>query len=110
MDPFGVVYAVLSIVQVAQQVYTLINKLEDTSIKVNTLRFRMLNEKERTEIWASRIRFAISEGSNPIPEEKVATVEDIKNQLLTYQNLLRKQLETLNEKGADRMRLVLSGR
>lgn len=100
-DPLTITYAILSIVRIAQDTYALVDRIKDADIKINTIRFRMLNEKERTEIWASRIRFAISEGGRPIPEEKRATVSRIKDQLVAYHRMLQELVAGFEGSGQD---------
>ena len=85
MDPVAVGYLVLTVVQVTNNAYRLINSIKYSAPKVDQIYYRILAEKETTEAWASQMR--IGNGMDlqtSIPPDKMDEVTKLLSKLVQY--------------------------
>ena len=84
-DPLSVMYLVLSVVQVTQNAYNLVNSIKHVSTRIDQQCYRLLAEKETTEAWANQMRLAAGDDlRSSVPPEKYDQVIEILEKLQVY--------------------------
>jgi hypothetical protein len=84
-DPLSIMYLVLSVVQVTQNAYKLVNSIKNVDSKIDQLYYRLVAEREITEAWANQMRLtAGNDLRSTIPPDKYGEVKTILDKLTTY--------------------------
>ena len=120
MDPVTTGYLILTLVQVTNNAYRLINSIKYSAPKVDQIYYRILAEKETTEAWANQMRMANGmDLQTSIPPDKLDEVTRILSKLVQYvkaaeDKYAKVELKTANQKNTianlrARALFVLSG-
>ena len=85
MDVVSIGYLLLTVVQVTNNTYKLINSIKYSAPKVDQIYYRILAEKETTEAWANQMRIANGmDLETSLPPDKLDEVTKLLSKLVQY--------------------------
>lgn len=100
-------YLILTLVQVTNNAYRLINKIKYSAPKVDQIYYRMLAEKETTEAWANQMRMANGmDLQTSIPPDKLDEVTKLLNKLMMYVKAADEKYAKVELKSADQKNTI----
>ncbi len=107
MDVISVGYLILSLVQVTNNAYRLINSIKYSAPKVDQIYYRILAEKETTEAWANQMRIANGmDLQTSIPPDKLDEVTKLLSRLVQYVKAAEDKYAKVELKSADQKNTI----
>ena len=103
----GAGYLILSVVQVTNNAYRLIDSIKYSAPKVDQIYYRILAEKETTEAWANQMRIANGmDLQTSIPPDKLDEVTKLLSKLVQYVKTAEDKYAKVELKPADQKNTI----